>query len=461
MLYTFFHNSRIYLLVTGSIAVLAIAAIGATTYRGAVAQEERKLIERAETILLSLEPREIAFLTSDASDIHNPFYINLKKKLANIIAVNEDIRFVYLAGKRAETIFLYMDSEPENSPDYSPPGQVYGEASAVFHDVFETGLPRFEGPLADRWGEWISAFVAINHPRTGERLAVLGIDIDAFEYRKRILFAMAIPLLFISVLFLVFLLGYVRYRKEEEILYLKAEFLSVAAHDLRAPLTGVLWAIEALRTDLAKKTTARNSSSEEKLALVAETIGKVEYTLQFMKESVQGILESSHLLYVGGRNEPARPANIPEIIANIVLGLQFTARECDVSVFVASTLGKDKDIRTPASAEKVRHIFSNIISNAIKYSKNHGRVDVAYSLENDRHIVSIEDRGIGIPENDQKRIFSGNFRARNAPRARAGAGLGLYLIKRLADECGGRIWFASEENKGTKFYIELPVSKKI
>lgn len=460
MMYTFFHNSRIYLLVVASIAIFAVATIGTVTYRGGVAQEERKLIERVETILLSLEPREIAFLAGEASDVDNPFYTGLKRKLADIIAVNPDIRFVYLAGKREGRIFLYLDSEPENSTDYSPPGQIYEEASAVFHEVFDTGLPRFEGPIADRLGTWISAFVPINHPHTGLRLAVLGIDSDAFEYRKRILFAMATPLLFVSGLFLVFLLGYVRYRKEEEILYLKAEFLSIAAHDLRAPLTGVLWAIEAMRTDLGDKT-ARDRSPEEKLAQVAETIGKVERTLQFMKENVQGILLSSHLLRASGNDEPRYPTSIPEIIANIVLELQITAREHDISVSVDSMLGKNANIRTPAPADKVRHIFANIISNAIKYSNGGGRVDISYTFERGKHVVIVKDNGIGIPERDQKKIFSEHFHASNNTLKEAGAGLGLYFTKHLAEECGGRIWFESEENKGTKFYIELPIFKKI
>lgn len=456
MMYTFFHKSRIYLLVAGSIAIFAIfaiATIGTVTYRGGVAQEERKLIERAETILLSLEPREIAFLAGEASDVDNPFYVGLKKKLADIIAVNPDIRFVYLAGKREEKIFLYLDSEPENSPDYSPPGQIYEEASAVFHEVFETGLPRFEGPLADRWGTWISAFVPINHPRTGLRLAVLGIDSDAFEYRKRILFAMATPLLFVSGLFLVFLVGYVRYKKEKEILYLKAEFLSIAAHDLRAPLTGVLWAIEALQKSLSEKGVG-NQSPDRRTAEIAETIGKIEYTLKFMRESIRG------LPFLAGGEESPSSASIPLIIANVVEGLGFTAQKRDVSVLIDDTLGTDTNIRTAAPAEKVRHIFANIISNAIKYSKGGGRIDISYIFESGKHIVSVKDSGIGIPECDQKKIFSEYFRASNNASKEAGAGLGLYFTKHLAEECGGRIWFASEENKGTKFYIELPIFKK-
>lgn len=431
------HRPQIFLIIAAVVALAAIVVVGISTYRGAVALEERRLIERVETIALSLDPREIAFLSGKDSDVRSPFYASLKKRFADMLMVSDDMRFVYLAGKREGTIFLYLDSESENSPDYSPPGEEYAEASATFHNVFETGLSRFEGPLADRWGEWVSTFAAITHPRTGERLAVLGIDVDAFEYRKHIAFAMGTPILLVVLLFMVFFVGYVRYRKEEELLYLKSEFLSVASHDLRSPLAGVLWAFEELRE--TKGGESRNN-----------ILANIERTLARMKENVQSILDSSRTLGLG--NDTATLVSISNSMNSVVEGLMFAAHEHDVHIAIDKSL--TQPVFTHASSEKIRHIFSNLISNAIKYSRPGGSVDIRHEKEGDCHIISVEDRGIGIPEKDQSRVFSPRFHARNAGEAHE-AGLGLYFTKRLVDECGGRIWFVSEENVGTTFYVEF------
>lgn len=440
MLYKLLHNSRLYLLVAAVVAVAAAIAVGITTYRGAVALFERNLIARAETIVLSLDPREIAFLAGNASDRDNPFYVSLKTKLAHSIAVNEDIRFVYLAGKREGTIFLYMDSEPEDSPQHLPPGQAYSGIDTIFHEVFETNVPIFEAPHKDTLGEWVSAYVAISHPSTGARVAVLGIDVDAFEYRKNIAFSMATPMLLTALLFMIFLALYLRYQKEEELLYQKAEFLSIASHDLRAPLTGALWALQELQS-------AGGEESRER------TLKNITRTLIFMKESVQGILNSSRALTENGGNASV---DISEVITGIVDALRFAARERNVEVVIDTSLSTP--VYVDASKEKVRHIFSNLISNAIKYSHSSGTVGITCVREQDDHVISVEDRGIGMSKQDQRGIFSPGFRARNITETRDGMGLGLYFTKRLVEECRGRIWFVSEENMGSKFYVALPAS---
>ncbi len=440
-----FSQQNIYLIVSAIVALSAIFIVGIVTYRGSKAVEEENLRERAETIMLSIDPREITFLKGDTSDLANPLYLSLKSRLKNIRSANQDIRFIYLAGERHDGIFFYLDSEPENSPAYSPPGQTYSEASQIFRAVFRTGLSRFEGPLRDRYGDWVSAFAAINRPGTGERLAVLGLDVDASEYRKQIALAVMAPISLVIFLFLVFLIGYVQYRKEDKLLSLKARFLSIASHDLRSPLSGVLWAIESLQ----KRQAVKNDPD------ASRTVENIKKTLELMRGSIQGILESSRVLRVKNDGEAAHSVNLLEVVSEVIGGLAFFALERKVKIYISEYFPRAAFARAPP--EKVRHIFFNILSNAIKYSRSGGIIAVRYSKTGGGGVVSLEDYGIGISEEDKKKIFTANFHGENASRdSNAGAGLGLYFTKRLVDECGGKIWFISEKNIGTKFYVQFP-----
>ncbi len=445
MFYKIFSNIKIYFALGIILLVATVMVVGFYTYRGGRAVEERALIERVEIVALSLDARELTFLAGNESDLANPFYQSIKERLRKVKEVNKDASYIYLAGKRDDALFFYVDAGSIGS-DESPPGQVYEEASDVFKDTFVTALPRFEGPLRDRWGNWISAFVPITDPKSGEVVAVLGMDVSALQYQKRIALSMAAPIFLIAMLFLLFLVEYTRYRKGREILALKAEFLSIASHDLRAPLAGVLWAIQALKLDRELKIDPS----------ARETLNKIELTLKRALESVQGILDSSRWTASGGER-PLASADVVKVMKEVIETLDFTASERDVTVALTGDFPRALSVRAPVDG--LRHVFSNIISNAIKYSHAGSTVRVGFSKENDAAVISVEDEGIGIPERDQRKIFVEYFRGSNAPAGEKGTGLGLYFTKRLVESFGGRVWFVSEEHKGTKFYIEVPLHK--
>ncbi|MBI2100270.1 MAG: ATP-binding protein [Candidatus Vogelbacteria bacterium] len=143
----------------------------------------------------------------------------------------------------------------------------------------------------------------------------------------------------------------------------------------------------------------------------------------------------------------------------VIETLDFTASERDVTVALTGDFPRALSVKAPVDG--LRHVFSNIISNAIKYSHVGSTVRVGFSRENDTAVISVEDQGIGIPERDQRKIFVEYFRGSNAPAGEKGTGLGLYFTKRLVESFGGRVWFVSEEHKGSKFYIEVPLHKTI
>jgi hypothetical protein len=139
---------------------------------------EARLVERA------LNPNRIKALTGTVADLDNPDYIRLKEQLSLVRKGNKKYRFLYLMGRRAEgSLFFYIDSEPPESKDYSPPGQPYREAPEGYRRVFDTRENATVGPVSDRWGRWITALVPIIDPATGNLIAVMGMDIDARTWK--------------------------------------------------------------------------------------------------------------------------------------------------------------------------------------------------------------------------------------------------------------------------------------
>ena len=109
----------------------------------------------------------------------------------------------------------------------------------------------------------------------------------------------------------------------------------------------------------------------------------------------------------------------------------------------------------------VRQVFHNLISNAIKYTPSDGKGEVIVSIntgDDKEYVITVEDNGIGIPKDAQKRIFERFFRADNASKVTAkGTGLGLYVAQLIIETAGGRLWFSSTEGEGTLFSVALPI----
>ena len=106
-------------------------------------------------------------------------------------------------------------------------------------------------------------------------------------------------------------------------------------------------------------------------------------------------------------------------------------------------------------------IFQNFISNAIKYTLNKGEIICALKINGPKFLFSVKDNGVGIPKDEQSRIFEKLFRASNSLLLdKEGNGLGMYIVKQIAETLGGKVWFKSEEGIGTTFYVELPIKSQ-
>ncbi|MFB1489602.1 MULTISPECIES: response regulator [unclassified Thiocapsa] len=154
-----------------SLSVLILGSLGAWWSVG-LADREMKDSLLLETRLLaqSLNVERIAVLAGDLSDVDKPEYQRLKSQLATVARTDPRYRFVSLMGRRADgQLFIFVDNEAPDSEDYSPPGDLYDEASEGERRVFATGDEHVEGPLVDRWGTWVSAQVPIFEPSKAVR----------------------------------------------------------------------------------------------------------------------------------------------------------------------------------------------------------------------------------------------------------------------------------------------------
>jgi len=120
----------------------------------------------------------------------------------------------------------------------------------------------------------------------------------------------------------------------------------------------------------------------------------------------------------------------------------------------------DKNLpKINADPKLARIIFQNLLSNAVKYTPEKGKISVSIKKEDKDILITVKDTGYGIPKKDQPRTFEKLFRADNVRQKDPdGTGLGLYILKSILEQSGGKIWFESEENKGTAFYVTIPLS---
>ncbi|NCC60718.1 MAG: PAS domain S-box protein [Verrucomicrobiae bacterium] len=173
-------------LVMGLMICILLAGSVGTWWLVVRAEREMSedLLGRTRLAAKTVNLEKIKALTGTADDVDSVDYQQLKEQFIDIRAADPNCRYVYLMGRKANgTVFFFLDSEPENSRDYFPPGDVYEEVSEGDLRVFETGIASVFGPVTDRWGMWISSLVPMTDPKTGEIIALMGMDIDARDWR--------------------------------------------------------------------------------------------------------------------------------------------------------------------------------------------------------------------------------------------------------------------------------------
>jgi len=234
---------------------------------------------------------------------------------------------------------------------------------------------------------------------------------------------------------------------EWEIDEAKKEFVSLASHQLRTPLVGVQWVIE------------RFLKKEKHLS------DKGKEYLKDIRVSCQRLSNLVDLLLNVSRIESGNISISPKQLELVGFIEEFLKEYSSLYAKKKITLifkEHPKTLKAVTDSNALRNIMQTIISNTIEYTKEGGRVEVSLRKKDHVFLFAVSDTGIGIPEKNQATIFNKFARGSNAKLMKPeGAGFGLYFAKRATDLLGGKIWFKSKENKGTTFYVELPLKIKV
>lgn len=238
--------------------------------------------------------------------------------------------------------------------------------------------------------------------------------------------------------------------KDEFIEDMKLTFVTVAAHQIRTPLSSIRWSLEILVQQL-------ENEEHKKIAQ------RGYRSTQNMLEIVNALLNLDRL-QSGEDGYTMDPVDVTEMIERYVQQVQDNNHIIEQADVVYNQ-PLDPLPKVSADEEKLQIVIRNIIDNALKYTPADGsvKIDTSVHVTNDygSDMVQIEiaDDGIGIPDESQDKIFSKFYRADNATKVKTdGTGIGLYISKQIIEAHDGTIWFESKEGEGTTFYIQLPIA---
>ena len=158
------------------------------------AELRHQLALRTELLAAAIGPETLLALSATTNDLARPEYQQLKLALTGLCQANEDAHFVYVLTLREGKAVFLADSEAEDSEDYSPPGEIYEEASQELLAALQAGGEIVEGPIPDRWGTWVSGFAPVRHPG-GRVLGTVGVDINGADWARLIAQARLGPIL--------------------------------------------------------------------------------------------------------------------------------------------------------------------------------------------------------------------------------------------------------------------------
>jgi len=232
--------------------------------------------------------------------------------------------------------------------------------------------------------------------------------------------------------------------REKLVEQMKSQFVSIAAHQLRTPLSIIKWSLSLLREE-------KEFNKEEK-----DLVLKAYQTNERMINLVNDLLNVARIEEGRFVYEP-KIVEFSEIVESVYNSLKENAKQKKIEYSLEISEGK-KIVKV--DVEKISLAVKNLIENALKYTPEKGKVEVSVKERKRKHelVFSVKDTGVGIPKNQQERIFTKFFRGANVVRMQTeGSGLGLFITKNIIEAHGGKIWFKSQENKGTTFYFTLPL----
>lgn len=225
---------------------------------------------------------------------------------------------------------------------------------------------------------------------------------------------------------------------------IKSDLISISAHQLRTSLSAMKWILKMfVDGDFGELTTEQKNFANKALDSDNRMISFVNEMLSI--NHAEDTLAEINL----------STFDIIKLIDEIIF--DFTGESYKKGVQLVFLKPEQSQLNIDADYEKIRVVIQNLVENAIKYCEKESRIIISVNKKENIIEISVHNNGIGIPKEAQASIFGKFFRAENAKKQDSvGSGLGLYTTKRIVEKHNGKIWFDSEKDKGTTFYINIP-----
>lgn len=231
------------------------------------------------------------------------------------------------------------------------------------------------------------------------------------------------------------------HERDVEVSRLKSDFISTAAHQLRTPMTGIRWSLEALQ---------KSGLTPDQQVLVDSATNKSKDLV-----AIIGTLLDISAIESGKYHYNFASVRMEEMLQSLAQEFSELAKARNISLFVVGSGEPVPPAR--ADSERIKWVLNNLIENAIRYTPADGSVHLSVSAGLGKIFIKVKDTGIGIKAEDRANIFERFYRAGNAiEKENAGNGLGLYIARTIAKDHGGDINFEpNQDGPGTTFTLTL------
>ena len=222
----------------------------------------------------------------------------------------------------------------------------------------------------------------------------------------------------------------------------KSEFVSLASHQLRTPLTGIKWLLQEIFR--------KGGLSDIQIEYLDDAMNSNDRMINLVNDLLNvSRLETCTIQAVSTK------VDLFEFIHPIIREASILSKETGrILQFHMS----DPKIEVILDSQLIGQVITNLLSNAIYYTDKGKTIIISAEKKGKKAIIKVQDEGIGISKEDQKKLFKKFFRAKAAAkRSTTGSGLGLYIVGKILEVCSGTIECSSEEGKGTTFTVSLPL----
>jgi PAS domain S-box-containing protein len=234
----------------------------------------------------------------------------------------------------------------------------------------------------------------------------------------------------------------------------KNEFLSIASHELRTPITAIQGFAEILQLQIGQEQEQKQESTRAADIIIEQT--------ELLTRLVDEMLDLTRIDNMQLTLHPVR-SNLVDLVKSSIEIQSSTSHRHSISLKLEE-LAETEMLIGYVDEKRFGQIVSNLISNAIKYSPDGGKIEVGLRSSTDsphEALLWVKDSGIGIAPNELPHIFKRFHRSSNLDPAITGLGIGLYLVKELVSRHDGHIWAESIEGLGSTFYVQLPLNERL